>query len=1148
MFSDGKYVRAPSNDSEGSTNESLENLAEGSISLSYSSMEASPSPEASPKKGGETMSNETSRNFDFHQKLDRFGEELNRLERAFNSIQQYPTRTAPNDVDRSWNIANNSTKSTNIIRWESIQPFPNDVPASKMWEQWIRFIDRFEIAASLYNANDTIQRSQLLFLAMGEKLQGIVRAARLRPNLQEPNCYSIFIKNIEDYLRSMIDITAEHESFSNMKQEQDEPTMAFHARLMEKVRLCGYSCSDQDRFVRTQLLKGMRSRTLAKESRIHEYNATKIVQLATREEALPSEGTHTETQQAFAVDNRKQRMPERRGAMKRSYNATAEPFNSTKQRRYGQGRRSRCPQCNFLFHKHGKCPAANENCKGCGMRGHYVATCHQKKKHANNVQTKIPGWTDSEDEKKQSPCPDINSLTLSDVLIDCRLGSSSPIRFLIDSGADVNIIGGDDWKRLKNDYFAGKALLKPIRLGTNADLRSYASSKPISIRCSFNAQVEVVGHCKPLVEANFLVADAGRRSLLGRATASDLELLKVGACINACETYQQAKTFPKVPGVRIKFSVDKSVSPTKNAYFNVPAAFRESARARLEEMEHQGIIERVTTAPDWISGMSAVAKGRNDFRLVVNMRAPNRAIKREYYRMPLLDDMKIKLHGSKYFSKLDISNAFYHLELHENSRDLTTFLTETGMFRFTRLMFGVNCAPEIFQREMSRILEEVENKIVFIDDILAFSDSLEELHKTVALILRILRSNNLTINASKCEYDKTRIKFLGHELDEHGFHIDEAKVAAIRKFRKPSTVSELRSFLGLASYVSPYIRNFADTASPLWAIISSPSWIWGDAQTEAFELLKDQISNCTVSLGYFSEKAKTILYTDASPSALGAVLVQEDAIQQPPRVIYFASKALTDTEKRYPQNQREALGAVWAVEHFAYFLLGRQFTLRTDAQGFTFMLNRSREASKRALTRADGWALRLSPYNFNVEYVRGQDNIADPSSWLYEGQDEPFEENTSPWEIATLEANSIKFITEDEIRKATASDKLLVEVVVLLRHPDEVEDFAMHARDVQRIANPVVVISSYCAAFPETGQCFLVWIPPPHDVCPPRSASSLDSFPVPIGRNCFFLADTGRKGFGLIVCHSNKQRLGSRCASSTTLLSIYAGKDRTTKF
>lgn len=599
---------------------------------------------------------------------------------------------------------------------------------------------------------------------------------------------------------------------------------------------------------------------------------------------------------------------------------------------------------------------------------------------------------------------------------------------MIDSGADVNIIGGDDWNRLKQEFKSGHANLEPIVLTASNDLRAYASSKSISVKCGFRANIEVVGCLKPSIESEFLVVTEGRRSLLGRSTASDLKLLKIGASVNSCGASKEVQTFPAMPGVIVKFSVDESIPPVRNAYYNVPAAYREDAKKRLQDMEKQGIIEHVTKAPNWISGMSAVAKGKDDFRLVVNMKAPNRAIKREYFRLPLLEEMKVKLHGAKFFSKLDLTNAFYHLKLHKESRDLTTFMSENGMFRFKRLMFGVNCAPEIFQREMSRILGGVKNIIVYIDDVLIFADNLEDLHKTVAQVMEILRANNLTINPSKCEFDKSRIKFIGHELDENGFNIDETKIKDIRKFRHPSTVSELRSFLGLASFVSPYIEGFADIASPLWAVTSANAWIWGHEQERAFQLLKEQIVNCTTSLGYFAENQNTILYTDASPNALGAVLVQQDG-NQPPRIISFASKSLTPTERRYPQNQREALGAVWAVEHFAYYLLGRPFTLRTDAQGFTFILNRSREDSKRALNRADGWALRLSPYNFNVEYVRGRDNIADPSSRLYEGNDGPFEENDSPWEIASLEANQMEFLTEDEIKEATAADHQLQEVM-----------------------------------------------------------------------------------------------------------------------
>ena len=396
--------------------------------------------------------------------------------------------------------------------------------------------------------------------------------------------------------------------------------------------------------------------------------------------------------------------------------------------------------------------------------------------------------------------------------------------------------------------------------------------------------------------------------------------------------------------------------------------------------------------------------------------------------MPLIDEMKIKLHGAKFFTKLDLSNAYYHLELCKESRDLTTFLSEHGMYRFTRLMFGVNCAPEIFQREMCRLLEGIENIIIYIDDILIFADTLEKLRATTAQVLRILRAHNLTLNNEKCEFDKSFITFLGHGLDESGFHVDEAKVKAIKRFRPPTSVSELKSFLGMASFISPYIKDFTKITSTLWAATTAKNWDWGREQASAFETVKDRITRCATTLGYFSDTDRTILYTDASPNALGAVLVQQSPTRSP-RIISFASKALTTTEQRYAQNQREALATVWAVEHFSFFLLGRHFTLRTDAQGVAFILNRSRESSKRALTRADGWALRLSPYSYSVEYIRGRDNIADPPSRLYVGNDEPFDDEHSPWEIATLEVNSTGFLTENELREETGSDTTIRSVI-----------------------------------------------------------------------------------------------------------------------
>ncbi|XP_055543287.1 uncharacterized protein LOC129728846 [Wyeomyia smithii] len=725
---------------------------------------------------------------------------------------------------------------------------------------------------------------------------------------------------------------------------------------------------------------------------------------ATRDEAfqvdsLPLESTHLDSTMAMAITHAQSRDSVQRKRMA----ADEREFDSRRKLARSTGRnweipstrrQERCSRCNRAAHSDRLCPALSRNCNACGLRGHFAATCRRRR-------VRIVEEHSGSSSQNNSNVQKINALSLRDVLISCRVGSSSAIEFLVDSGADVNVIGGDDWSTLEDQCRSCIADVESIDI-PGKELHGYGADTPMFIERAFRAKIQAIGLEKPIVTADFLVVKEGRRSLLGRSTASDMELLKIGFEVNTCEKLKHMQIFPKMPGVKIKFSIDKTVPPEKNAYYNVPAAYREAARDRLKEMENRGIIEKVITAPEWISGMSAVPKGRNDFRLVVNMRAPNKAIKRQYFRLPVLEEMKVKLHGARYVSKFDLSSAYYHLELSSESRDLTTFLAENGMYRFTRLMFGVNCAPEIFQREISRILEGIENKIVYIDDILVFAETLEKLHSIVAKVLQILKANNLTLNLDKCEFDKTHITFIGHELDEKGINIEETKIEDIRKFHHPTSISELRSFLGLATFVSPHIAKFADISSPLWSVVSSKTWSWGKEQNEAFELLKDRIIRCT--------------------------------------------------------NQREALSAVWAVEHFGYYLLGGQFTLRTDAKGITFLLNRSRESTKRALTRADGWVLRLSPYRYDVEFVRGRDNLADPSSRLYDGNDNAFNEKSSPWEIAHLQANNVEFLIDEEIRQATSKDILFQRLIDSLESgdwPDELRRFKTISNDLS-IENGIV--------------------------------------------------------------------------------------------
>lgn len=475
-------------------------------------------------------------------------------------------------------------------------------------------------------------------------------------------------------------------------------------------------------------------------------------------------------------------------------------------------------------------------------------------------------------------------------IVKCTINRSPPISIMIDSGSDWNLVSVEDWAMLERGWKAGEIVLHDLKERPGDHARAYGAVKPMeSLRC-FYAYVEVCEARKPRNFAKFHVVANGQRSILGREAAIRMELLRIGLEVKSSglnAVVGENKTvdeFPAIPNFIFDFDIDESVTPTVKAYVNIPEAYKEKATERLKEMKDRGIIEEVKKAPRWISGLSAVPKGKDDFRLVINMVGPNKAIRRRFYKMPSLESIRAKLIGARYFSKLDLTSAFHHVRLGEKSKEMTTFMGPDGMYQFRRLNFGVTSAPEAFQQKMEEVLQGIPNTLVYIDDILVFAKDLESLKKFTELVMKALKASNLTVNFGKCDFNKENLEFLGHKLSAAGFNISEKKVEDVRKFRKPATATELRSFLGLASFLASYIKNFADISKPLWEVVSTEKFSWGEKQDEAFHALKKAIINCTITQGFFSPTDETFLYTDASPVAIGAVLVQSSPDQRYHRV------------------------------------------------------------------------------------------------------------------------------------------------------------------------------------------------------------------------------------------------------------------------
>lgn len=557
--------------------------------------------------------------------------------------------------------------------------------------------------------------------------------------------------------------------------------------------------------------------------------------------------------------------------------------------------------------------------------------------------------------------------------------------FLIDSGAQVNTITQHRFAILCGDDNYRKGLFN-MQENTDRPLKAYATATEIPVVSTFEAFLHVSDDRPTLLEKFYVVEEC--RSLLGRATATRYNVLLLGLKVpidsrkSMTQLWYEAgeiaaltvgETFPKfnIPPVVINY--DRTRPPCRNIFMNIPIAVKPMVEKRLQELLAAGIIENVTDDMDdsFCSSVLAIPKGRDDIRLVIDLRGPNSYIQRTPFPMPSLEKILAEIDGAQWFSTIDLANAYFHIELDEKCRHLTNFCTEFGMFRCVRLPFGLCNAPDIFQEVLQRkILGGCRGVKNYLDDIFVFGRTPEEHDENLRAVMARLREHNVKINESKCVFKSQAVKFIGFKITPEGWQIEEEKMRDIEEFRTPETIAEVKSFLGLVTFVDKFVPHRATRTEKLRALANADGFYWSEAEELEFQAFKKEAVKMIKTLGYFNGTDRTEIFVDASAVGLGAVLVQFNE-EGTPRIIACASKALTTTEQRYPQTHREALAVVWGVERFAYYLSSRSFVIRTDAEANQFIFGGKHRIGKRAVSRAEAWALRLQPFDFSIQRVSG---------------------------------------------------------------------------------------------------------------------------------------------------------------------------------
>lgn len=345
------------------------------------------------------------------------------------------------------------------------------------------------------------------------------------------------------------------------------------------------------------------------------------------------------------------------------------------------------------------------------------------------------------------------------------------------------------------------------------------------------------------------------------------------------------------------------------------------------------------------------------------------------------------------------------------------------LYRFTRLPFGLKNASSDFQSILIQILAGLEGVISVMDDIIVFGPDRETHNERLGKVLERLEAFDFVRNDKKCVFGVEELEFLGWNISKHGFKPTGDKVEAIRKFRCPENQEEVRSFLGLVNFVGVCIPNLSTLSAPLRDLLKKGvGFRWSKVEMETFEKLKNVISAESV-LCFFDPKAETALMVDASPVGLGAILLQK--VMEKWKMVCCAAKSLTNTEKKYYQLEREALGIVFGVERFRYYLSGRQFLLYTDCKPLEFMFN----PKSRPCARIERWVLRVQSFDFKILHRPGSQNIADCLSRLVKvGGELPIDESCECSLSLVLENSRPVAFSLELIREESSKDMDLVKV------------------------------------------------------------------------------------------------------------------------
>lgn len=497
--------------------------------------------------------------------------------------------------------------------------------------------------------------------------------------------------------------------------------------------------------------------------------------------------------------------------------------------------------------------------------------------------------------------------------------------------------------------------------------------------------------------------------------------------------------------IQVKFSMRDDTAPVAQKPRPVAYHLQEPLRKWLDEAVEKGIYEWLpeNEPVTWCSPLVVQPKPKftnvergmlepNMIRASIDLRVPNKLMERHRITAgPIVEDFVHKFHDCKVFSKLDMRQGYHQLVLHPDSRAIATFSTPWGNMRPRRLVFGAKASQDLFDEVVYKIFGNIPGCLNQRDDILLGGKNLKEHNRTLEAVLKRAAEYGVTFNLDKCLFGVDSLPFYGYQFTKDGLKPSPDKVKNIRELERPQSKPEVRSFLGMVSYLSKFIPGYAKLSEPLRILTKKDlRFRWSDEQEQSFRRLIDDISGEKV-MAFFDPRKPTLVRTEASfNEGIAAGLFQKTGADWKP--VDFRSRALSPSEKNYSQTEKDALTILWAKNKFHMYLLGApKFRIVTAHKSLLPMFNKPTAKLPPRITK---WVMDMQDADYEVVYEPGKDE-ADPLDY----------NSRHPYPVVSKKSEDlekvIKYMIEadyatvlDKIKIATKNDAVLSELMNIIRN------------------------------------------------------------------------------------------------------------------